>query len=61
VLAKRKSEKDLLVHELDALLKWKLGKPFYKPGMIKDTKLKKWLEVKNLPGTELFLCWEAKW
>jgi hypothetical protein len=58
VLAKRKPEKDLLLPELDALLKWKLGKLSHKTGMIKYTKLKKWLEVKNLPKTESFLHWE---
>jgi hypothetical protein len=60
VLARIKSEKDLIVPELDALLKWKLGKPFHKTRMIRYTKLKKWLDVKNLPYTESLLHWEPR-
>jgi hypothetical protein len=41
VLAKQKADTALKVTELDTLLKWKLGKPFHKPGMLKATKLKK--------------------
>jgi hypothetical protein len=41
VLANQKADTALKVTELDTLLKWKLGKPFHKPGMLKATKLKK--------------------
>jgi hypothetical protein len=59
VLAKQKGGTALKVTELDTLLKWKLGKPFHKPGMLKATKLKKRLDVKNLPEATVLSAWST--
>jgi hypothetical protein len=59
VLAKQKADTALKVTELDTLLKWKLGKPFHKTGMLKATKLKKWLDVKKPPEATVLSAWST--